>query len=246
MITHMKRTKPSFRAYVLPLCMALTVLGATACRSAKKPAITEEKPPVIEEAPALQLVEPEPLPVEPPPVAPEPPEPEAVELEPVELELEAPVEVEAELEVAEGVPEPEDIEYLRSIGDIVVDHDTYTHDKEAIMHIIADLAVVMDTMDYNRWLTYIDNASKTYWSRRSNLQRAEKKLPVKGLKLQNLQDYFKHVFVPARKGREVTEIRYVSDTYVKAVQVEEDRDIVFYYFNKIDGKWLLHQPPLEN
>ena len=222
----MKRTLFFLKTFSL-LSLAFATVAFVSCKSTKAaPPVVEEAPPVVEKAP-----EPEP--------APEPPKPEPVVVK----------EPEPAPKVEEPAPEPEppvDTEYLRSVGDVAVDHDTYTQDKEAVMRIIAELAIIMDDLDYNRWLTYVDNESKTYWSRRANLQKAEKKLPVKGLKLQTLQDYFKHVFVPARKGREVTEIRYVSDTYVKAVQVEEDKDIIFYYFNKIDGKWMLHQPPLED
>ena len=210
------------------------LLGALAsCKSTKAtaPVEAEEKPAVVVEEPKPAEPAPEPTPV----VEPEQ-EPEPV------VVVEAPEE--AEPEPAPAVEE--DKEYLRSVGDIAIDVDTYTHDKEAIMKIIAELATIMNTMDYKSWLAYVDDDSKAYWSRRPNLQKAEKKLPVKGLKLQTLEDYFKHVFVPARKGRNVTEIRYISDTYVKAVQVEADKDIIFYYFNKIKGEWLLHLSKLED
>ncbi|MBQ0050668.1 MAG: hypothetical protein KBT11_01225, partial [Treponema sp.] len=71
------------------------------------------------------------------------------------------------------------------------------------------------------------------------------RLPVKGLKLNSLQHYFKYVFVPARKGKSVTEIRYVSDNYIKAIQVQEEQDIVYYYFNRIDGFWMVNIPKID-
>lgn len=199
------------------------ILGtAVSCKSTEAPAPVA----VVEEPSPVPAPDPEPIP------APEPePEPE-----PVVVPEPAP----------EPEPEEDNSEYLRSIGDVNVDVDTYTQDKEAIMKIIADLARIMDVADYASWRKYVDEESKSYWSLRPNLQKAERKLPVKGLKLANLEAYFKHVFIPARKGREVTEIRYVSDSYVKAVQVQEDQDIIFYYFNKIDGKWLLHLAKLED
>jgi hypothetical protein len=61
------------------------------------------------------------------------------------------------------------------------------------------------------------------------------------------------VFIPARAGKAVPEIRYISDTYIKAVQVNEpatetteEQSTVYYYFNKINGRWMVHLPPIEN
>ena len=79
-----------------------------------------------------------------------------------------------------------------------------------------------------------------------NLHKAEAKLPVKGLKLNDLEDYFHLVFIQSRVGRQIDEIRYISDSSVKAVQVREDQDVVYYYFHKINGTWKLHLPPLED
>ena len=149
----------------------------------------------------------------------------------------------------EVVPEPEpevDQEYLRSIGEVQVDVDTFTQDRNAIMQIIAELDEVMHTGNYKSWLTYIDQESIDYYKLRPNLQKAEKKMPIKGVKLANLEAYFKFVFIQARKGRAVDEIRYISDTSVKAVQVQEDKDIVYYYFHKVNGTWKVYLPPVED
>ena len=183
-------------------------------------------------------------------------EPEPVVEEPVVIEEPAPEEpVIAEPVIEEPEPEPEpqkseeEMEYERSVGSTTVSVDTFTQDKNTILRIIKELSGVMKNMDYKLWRTYLDKDSIEYWSRPANLRKAQNRLPVKGLKLNSLEDYFKYVFVPARARSEVNEIRYVSDTYVKAVQVKEDKgekqDIIYYYFNKIDNKWMLHLPPLE-
>lgn len=140
----------------------------------------------------------------------------------------------------------EDDEYSRSVGDVQVSRDTFLDDKEKIIQIIKELDTIMKNLDYNSWLGYVEPASIDYWKLRRNLQKAEKRLPVKGIRLNDLNDYFKQVFVPARKGREVSEIRYISDSYIKAVQVRENQgDIVYYYFNKINNKWMIHLPTNE-
>ena len=139
----------------------------------------------------------------------------------------------------------EDLEYERSVGGADISRDTFEDDKAAILRIIRELSHVMKTLDYKAWVTYLDQESIDYWSRPTNLRKAQARLPIKGLQLKTLGDYFKYVFVPARMGREVTEIRYISPSYIKAVQVtDDDKDIVYYYFNKIDGTWKINIPPL--
>jgi hypothetical protein len=140
--------------------------------------------------------------------------------------------------------EATDDEYHRSINDIEVTKETFTEDKTEIMHIISNLADSMLNRDYGSWVKYMDDESVQYWSNPQNLKKASKMLPVQGLRMNNLHDYFTYVFIPSRQGREVDEIRYISKDNVKAVQVSSDTDIIYYYFTKIDGKWLVHIPPL--
>ena len=155
------------------------------------------------------------------------------------------VEIPAEPEPAPVEKTAEEKEYERSVGNTDISLDTFTQDKNAILAIIQELYVVMKDYNYNAWLTYLDPESISYWSKRPNLSAAQKKLPVKGLQLRTLEDYFRHVFVPARRGKEVTEIRYISDKNIKAVQVQDNVDIVYYYFNKINNVWKVHIPENE-
>ena len=175
---------------------------------------------------------------------PEPAEPEIAveEPRPVVIEEASPEEVQEEPAVAEPVPEDE---YARSVGNVFVSRDTFAEDKERVLKIISELDTVMKDFDYKSWLRYVDKETIDYWSRPANLRKAQNRLPVKGLRLNSLEDYFKYVFVPARKGREVTEIRYISDKYIKAIQTGSEQDIVYYYFNKINGFWMVNIPPID-
>ncbi|WP_191014724.1 hypothetical protein [Treponema zioleckii] len=139
----------------------------------------------------------------------------------------------------------EEDEYARSVGDVQVSKDDFKKDKTNVLAVIDDLAKVMADKDFKTWLQYVDSSSTQYWSQGVNLKKAQKRLPIKGLQLRTLEDYFKYVFIPSRSGREVTEIRYISDSYIKAVQVQDNTDIIYYYFNKIDGIWKLHLPPID-
>lgn len=186
--------------------------------------IAPEEPPATQEPEPVPVPAPEPEPVPEPEPIPEPePTPEPVQEQPV------------------------DDEYSRSVGEVAVSRDTFLDDKTKVLQIISELDVIMKDLNYKAWLPYVDQESIDYWKLRKNLQKAEKRLPVKGVKLQNLEDFFKKFFVPARRGRSITEIRYISDSYIKAVQVDEKKkdEIVYYFFNKINGKWMVHIPPVD-
>lgn len=148
--------------------------------------------------------------------------------------------------------EPEDDldeeEYLRSTNALteeVVTKQEWSEDKAEILRIIKKLSDIMETQDVQGWLSYLDPESIKYYSTPANVRKAQKKLPDKTIQLNGIGDYFKYVFIPSRKRSEVDEIRYISKTNIKAVKVKNDNSInVYYYFVKIDGKWLVHIPTL--
>ncbi len=204
-----------------------------------------EFPPQVEIEPEEKKEEPpapqkEPEPQVAPPKKEEPVPPKKTE----ELKSES-VPVKEEKKAEPPAPSPSDDEYTRSVGDVHVDKDTFEADKKEIMGIIEELAAIMGEKQYKKWIGYVDSDSVSYWSKSANLRKASSRLPVRGLQLKSLEDYFKYVFVPARQGRTITEIRYVSETYVKAVDVQGNTDLIYYYFKKINGKWKVYLPPLE-
>ena len=145
------------------------------------------------------------------------------------------------------VKSKEDSEYERATKDLkgeVVSRDTYEKDKKIILEKIDELNGIMKDKNYKSWLSYIDQSSINYWSQRKNLSTASKQLPVKGIQLKNLEDYFNYVFIPSRVGRKIDEIRYLSSTSIKAVQVKGEDVVIFYNFKKVNGEWLVELPTL--
>ncbi len=137
-----------------------------------------------------------------------------------------------------------DDEFNRSTAAVTITKEEFNADKKEILKIIAELDRVMKNYNFEEWLTYIDPHSITYWTNPYNLRNATKRLPNKAIKLNNLNDYFMYVFVPSRKDRKVDEIRYISLDSVKAVQMKDETDIVYYNFVKINGKWMVKLPNL--
>lgn len=133
-------------------------------------------------------------------------------------------------------------EYSRSVSELkgeVIPQDVFENDKKTILHIIEDLSEIMIKKDYSKWITYISPQSLNYWQNSANLEAVSARLPVKGILLKNLEDYFRLIFIPSRLNVTVDEIRYISSTSVKVVQVRGDQDIICYYFEKIKGEWML-------
>ncbi len=143
---------------------------------------------------------------------------------------------------------PEEDEYSRSITALgagtTITKDVFQEDKKQILEIIEKLSVAMDKQDYSTWFKYVDPDSIKYWRNPRNLKKASDRLPVKGISLGGVQDYFRYVFIPARAGKNVDEIRYISETAVKAVQVQDNTDIIYYYFGKVNGRWMVQLPTL--
>lgn len=141
-----------------------------------------------------------------------------------------------------SIQDDDDDEYQRSTqalsGKEMVTKNEFTEDKAEILRIIKELQKVMEKEDVEAWLKYVDKDSKNFYSIPANIRKVQKKLPNKAIVLNGIGDYFKYVFVPSRKNREITEIRYISKTNTKAVQVNEDGSITRYYqFIKINDKW---------
>lgn len=206
-----------------------------------------------ENPPAAPVVEPASEPVEEevlehPEIIPEPEEIQepVVEPEPEIIEEEEPLVLqlvdEPEVVIVEEIPEVIQ-EYSRSVSNIEdgsITEETFTHDKKEILEIIDKLDSIMKGKKYNDWLNYLTPESKTFWSDKKNLSELSQKLFSKyNFELKNLREYFEYFFIPARKGRVVDEIRYVTPTEIKAVQYKDKEDIIYYFFEKIDNKWLI-------
>ena len=179
-------------------------------------------------------------------------EPQAPVVEEQEVLQDEPLEIQEEDEGVILIQEDgdgSDDEYLRSIANLdeaeAVSKQEFTDDKNEILEIISELAIIMETKDTLTWLGYIDEESKEYYKNPVNLRKAQRKLPNKLIELKTIEDYFKSVFIPARRNSQIDEIRYISRTHVKAVQLREDGpDAIYYEFKKQNGKWLVYIPPV--
>lgn len=140
-------------------------------------------------------------------------------------------------------------EYVRSVKAIesgeIISHDTFAEDKKAILSTIDELAVIMQNKDYDNWLNYLTPQFIEYWKQKSHLQAVSARLPGNKIQLKTLEDYFNWVFRLSRQSARIDEIRYISSKVIKAVEVRGNQDIVYYNFEKQNGKWLVSLDTLD-
>ena len=158
-------------------------------------------------------------------------------------EVKETVTVEDEPTLTLAIEEEVDDEYTRSVKAIetgeVISPDTFAEDKKAILETIEELDWIMKNKDYNSWLNYVTPQSIDYWKQKSHLQAVSARLPGNRIQLKTLEDYFNWVFRLSRQNARVDEIRYISSKLVKAVQVDGNKDTIYYQFEKQNGRWLI-------
>lgn len=201
------------------LFLFLCILVVYSCTTKHEPPSVQE--PLVEEIPLPEIKE----------------EPEVIIIEETPQII-----IEQEPVVETVIEQPKQDEYARSVSELkneVITQDVFENDKKTILHIIDDLSEIMVKKDYRKWIQYISPQSLDYWQNSSNLEAVSARLPIKGISLKNLEDYFRLVFIPSRLNVTVDEIRYISSTSVKVVQVRGDQDIICYYFEKIKNEWML-------
>ncbi len=224
------------------VCIALCLVFVS-CESTEEGSVETVTAPVVEPAKPVEPVKVEQPKKEEPKPADKPAkveEPKKTVIVPKEEPVAEPVKIVESYKPNEHLT-AEEKEYQRSVKDLAetISIDEFEADKKEVLEIIDELTRIMKERDYNSWVKYLSPASKKYWSNPQNLATVSNRLPVKGLKISSLKDYFTYVFVPARANSKVEEIRYVSSTVVKAVEPHDEEDLIYYMFEKIGGKWYL-------
>ena len=203
-------------------------------REPVKPAVpVKPKPPVKTKEPPAKVEE--------PPVKAEEP-PAKVETPPVKLE---PV-IEKKEPVVEAKPEPveEKNTVIAEFEGVTITKETYDQTKTEMEKIVEKLNRITATNDYAQWTTFLSEEYKQQYSQPLTLRKVSEALPVKGIKLKSLRDYFMFVFVPSRQNVRVDDIRFVSSTRVDVIMKQADVSLLVYGLENINGSWKLIPPKL--
>jgi len=221
-----------------------TVQPEEIAASAPQPeSVKEPEPPVKQETvkPAV-------------PVKPEPPVkpkelPVKVKEPPVKVE-EPPAKPEPVIEKKEPVVEvkPEPVEEKNTViaefEGVTITKETYDQTKTEMEKIVEKLNRITATKDYTQWITFLSDEYRQQYSQALTLKKVSEALPVKGIKLKSLRDYFTYVFVPSRQNVRVDDIKFVSPTRVDVIMKQANVSLLVYGLENIDGSWKLIPPKL--
>ena len=133
-------------------------------------------------------------------------------------------------------------EVIAEFGDVKITKQDYHETKNELKVIVEALNKVAATSDYTKWLTFLSETYKREFSSTTTLNKTVanlKKKNVTGFKLQNLQDYFKYVFVASRQNIRVDDIEFISPVRVNVLMLTGGKKLLVYDLEKINGRWLL-------
>ncbi len=188
-------------------------------RESVKPTVpVKPKPPVKTKEPPAKVEEP-PVKVEEPPMKPEPVKELVVEVKP------------------EPVEEKNTV--IAEFEGVTITKETYDQTKTEMEKIVEKLNRITATKDYAQWTTFLSEEYKQQYSQPLTLRKVSEALPVKGIKLKSLRDYFMYVFVPSRQNVRVDDIRFVSPTRVDVIMKQANVSLLVYGLENINGSWKL-------
>lgn len=146
--------------------------------------------------------------------------------------------------VAEPKPVEEKNEVIAEFEGVQITKETYNQTKTEMEKIVDKLNRITATKDYNQWISFLSAEYRQQYSQTSTLKMVSEALPVKGIKLKSLKDYFSYVFVPSRQNVRVDDIQFVSPTRVNVIMKQGNVSLLIYGIENINGSWKLMPPKL--
>lgn len=159
----------------------------------------------------------------------EPEEPPEEEKEPDdELVSEEPKE---EVEQEEKQQEEED--------DFVVSEEVFAQTFSDVEALINELNKTIRNKNYDKWLTFLTDEYKDYYSSPGVLREISKKPTMQkySIRLTTLKDYFTYVVVPSRSNARLDDLVFEDNNHVKAIMIIDEQRVILYQLVKVDGEW---------
>jgi len=123
---------------------------------------------------------------------------------------------------------------------VTITKQTFKTTKTEIQLIVEDLNKITFSKDYDRWQTYLSEEYRQNFSDPAILEKVSASLPVKGIQLRTLKDYFSYVFVPSRQNMRVDDIQFVSPIRVYVImEIAPKSPAAIYILEKTPGGWKL-------
>lgn len=131
--------------------------------------------------------------------------------------------------------------------EVVVQFDSISITKEAFQQTKTELETVVEGLNkvtfsknYEQWLQYLSDDYVATFSNKNTLDEVSNSLPVKGIRLKNLKDYFNYVFVPSRQNMRVDDIMFISPIRVYVImEITPGSPAAIYIIEKFPNGWKL-------
>lgn len=122
---------------------------------------------------------------------------------------------------------------------VKITKETHAQTKSEIELVVDELNHITAKKDYNRWLSFLAPSYKEMYGDQATLKAASEALPVKGIKLKTLRDYFLYVFVPSRQNIKVDDIQFLSPTQVNVLMLHGKDLLLVYRIENTEDGWKL-------
>lgn len=137
-------------------------------------------------------------------------------------------------------PAVDEDEVVVRFDTIAITKHTFIATKSEIELVVEDLNRIVMKKDYDRWQDYLSEEYRQTFSDPAMLETVSRSLPVKGIKLKTLKDYFTYVFVPSRQNMRVDDIQFVSPTRVYVImEITPDSPAAIYILENTTFGWKL-------
>lgn len=148
--------------------------------------------------------------------------------------------MEPEVVAGDQVSEVSDDEVVAKFDNVTITKETFKTTKTELETVVNDLNRVTFSRDYNRWLTFLSDEYRTTFSDPAVLAEVSANLPIKGIQLKTIKDYFNYVFVPSRQNMRVDDIKFVSPTRVYVImEISPGSTAAIYIIEKFGEQWKL-------
>ena len=109
-----------------------------------------------------------------------------------------------------------------------------------VKRLIQNLNTVIQTRNYELWMTNLTADYLEFWSDPETLARLSESpvLRRQNITLTSLRDYFNYVVYPSRQNDRVDDIEFIGETRIKAIIINPKGErLVLYNLEKIGDTW---------
>jgi hypothetical protein len=133
----------------------------------------------------------------------------------------------------------EEVEQEQQEDEFVVSEEVFAQTFSDVEALINELNKTIRNKNYDKWLTFLTEEYKDYYSSPGVLREISKKPTMQkyDIRLTTLKDYFTYVVVPSRSNARLDDLVFEDNNHVKAIMIIDEQRVILYQLVKVDGEW---------